>query len=208
MDAVLALEAHAREHGAGEQYLIEHSLGPASRTPSHGPRTARTLHNEPTRSLRQGDRDHGRLCWTPAPGDHLPVRARPCVVEKIDKDSGQLAEALAGEQARIIITTLQSSLVLQKVEELPARKYGRHRGRGAFLPDWRGCQELRSYSGNRGTGTDGGRGGGRPGSSHPPKTPWRKPWRRLSQPRSGRRTCRSSRSPPLQGPHPGAVRHL
>ena len=46
------------------------------------------------------------------------------VVEKIDKDSGQLAEALAGEQARIIITTLQKfPFVLQKVEELPARKY-------------------------------------------------------------------------------------
>ena len=42
------------------------------------------------------------------------------VVVKIDKDSAQLAEALAGEQARIIITTLQKfPFVLDKIGELP-----------------------------------------------------------------------------------------
>ncbi len=46
------------------------------------------------------------------------------VVEKIDEDSRQLAEALAGEQARIIITTLQKfPFVLDKIGELPARSY-------------------------------------------------------------------------------------
>ena len=46
------------------------------------------------------------------------------VVVRIDKDSSQLAEALAGEQARIIITTLQKfPFVLDKVAELPARRY-------------------------------------------------------------------------------------
>ena len=46
------------------------------------------------------------------------------VVVKIDKDSGQLAEALAGEQARIIITTLQKfPFVLDKIGTLPARNY-------------------------------------------------------------------------------------
>ena len=41
------------------------------------------------------------------------------VVVKIDEDSQQLAEALAGEQARIIITTLQKfPFVLDKVAEL------------------------------------------------------------------------------------------
>ena len=39
------------------------------------------------------------------------------VVVRIDKDSGQLADALAGEQARIIVTTLQKfPFVLDKVE--------------------------------------------------------------------------------------------
>jgi len=45
-------------------------------------------------------------------------------VEKIDRDSSQLAEALAGEQARIIITTLQKfPVVLQRGVDLPGRRY-------------------------------------------------------------------------------------
>ena len=71
------------------------------------------------------------------------------VVEKIDKDSGQLAEALAGEQARIIITTLQKFpfVLEQGSEELPARTLRRHRGRGPLLPDRGGGQGLRWCSG-------------------------------------------------------------
>jgi type I restriction enzyme R subunit len=46
------------------------------------------------------------------------------VVVRIDKHSGQLADALAGEQARIIVTTLQKfPFVLDRVGELPARRY-------------------------------------------------------------------------------------
>jgi type I restriction enzyme, R subunit len=46
------------------------------------------------------------------------------VVERIDRDSSQLAAALAGEQARIIITTLQKfPFLLDKVGQLPARRY-------------------------------------------------------------------------------------
>ena len=46
------------------------------------------------------------------------------VVVKIDEDSSQLAEALEGEQARIIITTLQKfPFVIDKIGELPARNY-------------------------------------------------------------------------------------
>ena len=47
------------------------------------------------------------------------------VVVKIDKNSQQLAEALAGEQAWIIIiTTLQKfPVVLKKIEDLPSRRY-------------------------------------------------------------------------------------
>jgi type I restriction enzyme R subunit len=46
------------------------------------------------------------------------------VVVKIDKDSAQLAEALAGEQARIIITTLQKfPFILDKVAELEQQRY-------------------------------------------------------------------------------------
>ena len=46
------------------------------------------------------------------------------VVVKIDKNSDQLAEALTGAQARIIITTLQKfPFVLGKVGDLPDRRY-------------------------------------------------------------------------------------
>ena len=61
------------------------------------------------------------------------------VVEKIDKDSKQLAEALAGEQARIIITTLQKfPFVLDKIGDAPAAPLRGDRGRGALLADRRG----------------------------------------------------------------------
>ena len=54
-------------------------------------------------------------------GQQYVHRARGVVV-KIDKDSAQLAEALAGEQARIIITTLQKfPYVVEKISGLPAR---------------------------------------------------------------------------------------
>src|SRR5260370_33616317 len=46
------------------------------------------------------------------------------VVQRIDEDSKQLAEALIGDQARIIITTLQKfPWVVAKVRGLPERHY-------------------------------------------------------------------------------------
>ena len=42
------------------------------------------------------------------------------VVQKIDESSAQLAEALSGQAARIVITTLQKfPFVLDKVEDSP-----------------------------------------------------------------------------------------
>ena len=46
------------------------------------------------------------------------------VVQRIDKDSNQLAEALVGEQARIIVTTLQKfPFLFDKISTLPERTY-------------------------------------------------------------------------------------
>jgi type I restriction enzyme R subunit len=126
-DAVLKLEADAREHGAGEQYLVEHSAGSGkSNTIAWTAHRLATLHNDYDEKVFDKvivitdrlvlDR---QLQETIYQFEH----ARG-VVEKIDKDSGQLADALSGERAMIIITTLQKfPFVLRKVEELPARKY-------------------------------------------------------------------------------------
>jgi type I restriction enzyme R subunit len=126
-DAVLALEDHAREHGPGQSYLIEHSAGSGkSNTIAWIAHRLSTLHNEHDEKVFDKvvvitdrlvlDR---QLQDTIYQFEH----ARG-LVQKIDKDSTQLAEALAGEQARIIITTLQKfPFVLDKVATLPARKY-------------------------------------------------------------------------------------
>ena len=46
------------------------------------------------------------------------------MVQRIDESSAQLAEALIGEQARIIVTTLQKfPYILDKIEQVPERNY-------------------------------------------------------------------------------------
>ena len=68
------------------------------------------------------------------------------VVVKIDKDSAQLAEALAGEQARIIITTLQKfPFILTRSADLPDRTLRRHRRRGPLLTDGRGSEGAAAW---------------------------------------------------------------
>jgi len=126
-DAVLALEAHAREHGAGHSYLVEHSAGSGkSNTIAWTAHRLSSLHDGTDRKVFDKvvvitdrvvlDR---QLQDTIYQFEHTRG-----VVVNIDKDSAQLAEALAGEQARIIVTTLQKfSFVLDKIAGLPARRY-------------------------------------------------------------------------------------
>jgi len=126
-DAVLKLEAHAAANGAGHSYLIQHSAGSGkSNTIAWTAHRLSTLHDADDRKIFDKvvvitdrvilDR---QLQDTIYQFEH----ARGLVV-KIDKDSGQLADALAGEQARIIITTLQKfPFVLGKISDLPARNY-------------------------------------------------------------------------------------
>lgn len=126
-DAVLKLEADAAANGAGYSYLIQHSAGSGkSNTIAWAAHRLSTLHGAGDRKVFDKvvvitdrvilDR---QLQDTIYQFEH----ARGLVV-KIDQDSGQLAEALAGEQARIIITTLQKfPFVLDKIGELPARTY-------------------------------------------------------------------------------------
>jgi type I restriction enzyme R subunit len=126
-DAVLELEAHAREHGAGQGYLIEHSAGSGkSNSIAWLAHRLASLHDAGDRKVFDKvviitdrlvlDR---QLQETVYQLEHAHG-----VVQRIDRDSSQLAEALAGEQARIIVTTLQKfPFVLDKIEALPARRY-------------------------------------------------------------------------------------
>ena len=126
-DAVLKLEADAKANGEGKSYLIEHSAGSGkSNTIAWTAHRLSTLHDDNEHKVFDKvivitDRvvlDH-QLQDTVFQFEH--VRG---VVQKIDENSAQLANALSGEQARIIITTLQKfPFVLDKVHDLPNRTY-------------------------------------------------------------------------------------
>jgi type I restriction enzyme R subunit len=126
-DAVRKLEADARERGAGHSYLVQHSAGSGkSNSIAWLAHRLSSLHDADDRPVFDKvvvitdrlvlDR---QLQDTIYQFEHAHG-----VVVRIDKHSGQLAEALAGEQARVIVTTLQKfPFVLDKVSELPARRY-------------------------------------------------------------------------------------
>jgi len=109
-DVVLDCSAHAKLHGPGHSYLIQHSAGSGKTMEiawlAH---ELSTLHDEADRKRfdkvvvitdrRVLDQQLRRQV-----AEFEQVRG---VVESIDKDSAQLRAALAGEQARIVVTTLQ-----------------------------------------------------------------------------------------------------
>ena len=126
-DAVLKLEADAKVNGAGNSYLVEHSAGSGkSNTIAWTAHRLSSLHNaSDTKVFDKVIVITDRVILDQQLQDTIyqfeHVRG---VVVKIDKDSNQLAKALAGEQARIIITTLQKfPFVLDKVGDLPSRRY-------------------------------------------------------------------------------------
>src|SRR5215467_5662226 len=126
-DAVLKLEADAAAHGPGQAYLIQHSAGSGkSNTIAWTAHRLSTLHDTADHKLFDKvvvitdrvilDRQLQDTIYQFEHAWGLVVR--------IDKDSAQLAEALAGEQAKIIITTLQKfPFVLDKIGTLPSRSY-------------------------------------------------------------------------------------
>lgn len=125
--AVKRLVADAREKGAGENYLIEHSAGSGkSNTIAWLAHRLSTLHDradEPVFDKVIVLTD--RLVLDKQLQDTIyQFEQVQGVVEKIDKDSAQLAEALTGARARIVITTQQKfPFVLDKVRDLSRRKY-------------------------------------------------------------------------------------
>ncbi len=126
-DAVLTLEAEAKDEGAGENYLIQHSAGSGkSNTIAWLAHRLSVLHG--TDDTKVFDKVvvitdrvvlNRQLQETIYDFEHTHG-----VVERIDSGSKQLAGALAGERARIIITTLQTfPFVLDKIGATPGRRY-------------------------------------------------------------------------------------
>ena len=126
-DAVRRLEADAKATGAGRNYLVQHSAGSGkSNSIAWLAHRFSSLHDVDDNKVfdkvvvisdrRVLDR---QLQDTISQFEHAIG-----VVQRIDKDSDQLAEALIGEQARIIITTLQKfPFLIDKISSLPDRDY-------------------------------------------------------------------------------------
>jgi type I restriction enzyme, R subunit len=125
-DAVNKLEEDSRMNGPGKNYLIQHSAGSGkSNSIAWLAHRLSNLHNDEDLSVFDSvivitdrvvlDR---QLQDTIYQFEHASG-----VVEKIDKDSGQLASALTGG-TRIIISTLQKfRFILDKVGELDGRNF-------------------------------------------------------------------------------------
>lgn len=126
-NAVRRLEADAQQNGAGSNYLIQHSAGSGkSNSIAWLAHRLASLHNNDDQKVFDKvvvitdriilDR---QLQEVISQFEHAIG-----VVERIDEGSSQLAEALIGEQARIIISTLQKfPFIFDKIEELPDRNY-------------------------------------------------------------------------------------
>lgn len=126
LDAVRKLEQDAREKGAGQNYLIQHSAGSGkTNTISWLAHRLANLHDCDDNPVFDAvvvisDR---RVLDRQLQDSIYQLEHRYGVVRKIDKDSNQLAEALKGG-ARIIVSTLQKfPFILDKVAELEKRKY-------------------------------------------------------------------------------------
>ena len=126
LDATRKLVAHAREHGPGHRYLIQHSAGSGkSNTIAWLAHHLSSLHGTDDRAIFDStivitDRRvlDKQLQDTVYQFDH-----KPGVVQPIDRDSKQLAEAMVAG-TRIIITTLQKFPVIREtIQKVGARRF-------------------------------------------------------------------------------------
>lgn len=126
MDVVRKLTQDARKKGAGHNYLIQHSAGSGkSNSIAWLSYRLSSLHNKADQRVFDSvivitDR---RVLDNQLQNTIYQFEHKDGVVQKIDKDSQQLADALAAG-SNIIITTLQKfPFILDKIGELPTRKY-------------------------------------------------------------------------------------
>lgn len=127
--AVTRMVEHARTHGAGHNYLVEHSAGSGKSNTiawlAHRLSSLYDTENHPVfhKVVIVTDRQvlDQQLQRTIYQFDH-----EPGVVKKIDEDSGQLADALADATSKIVVSTMQKyPFVLAKIadEGLNDRRY-------------------------------------------------------------------------------------
>lgn len=126
-DAVRTLEAHARAGGAGHHYLVEHSAGSGkSNTIAWLAHRLASLHDAGDTKIFDKvvvitDR---RILDAQLQATVYQFEHAHGFVAKIDESSAQLAEALKGAQAQIIVTTLQKfPFVVEELSNLPERRY-------------------------------------------------------------------------------------
>ncbi|MDN5914612.1 MAG: DEAD/DEAH box helicase family protein [Pseudonocardia sp.] len=128
-DVVTKMVHHARDHGAGSNYLVQHSAGSGKSNTiawlAHRLSNLFDAANQPVfhKTVVITDRVvlDRQLQRTIFQFDHVPG-----VVKKIDEDSTQLAAALADSTSKIVISTLQMyPFVLGKIAEkgLADRRY-------------------------------------------------------------------------------------
>lgn len=126
MDVVRKLVRNVRETEAGENYLIQHSAGSGkSKSIAWLAYQLFSLHNQDNERIYNAvivitDR---RVLDSQLQNTIYQIEHKQGVVQKIDKDSSQLAERLT-KGGSIIITTLQKfPFILDKVGEIPNRNY-------------------------------------------------------------------------------------
>jgi type I restriction enzyme, R subunit len=125
-DAVRRLESAARDEGAGHSYLVQHSAGSGkSNTIAWLAHRLSTLHAADVKIFDKVVVITDRVVLDQQLQETIYQfeHARGVVV-RVEKSSQELADALTGEQAKVIITTLQKfPFVMDKVKALPGRRY-------------------------------------------------------------------------------------
>ncbi len=126
LDSVRKLTSDAKANGAGKNYLIQHSAGSGkSNSIAWLAYRISSLHNEQDERIFDSvivvtDR---KVLDNQLQNTIYQFEHKTGVVQKVDKDSNQLADAIS-YGTHIIITTLQKfPFVVEKVEDLPERRY-------------------------------------------------------------------------------------
>ena len=176
LDCVRALVRNAGERGAGANYLVQHSAGSGKSNSiawlAHRLSTLHDAHDERVFDSIVVVTDRVVLDQQ-LQNTIYQFEHRQGVVQKIDRDSTQLAEAL-GAGVPIVITTLQKfPFVTEKIGDLPQRRYAvvideAHSSQGGGNGDR--AQGSPRRCGNPRGGAAEGRGGGprRPRGRDPP----------------------------------------